>query len=235
MKTILLVVLCLFVFSKDAISISIKSYLKNRSGIDYYQKGDESKALELFTEVLENEKGIGEVEYNLGNVYYQEKNYEKAKQLYKNSLSTIGKNNKAKAYYNVGNAASKLGDYDLASEMYRKSLELDATDNDAKLNLEVALIKIKEMRPTSDNGQGDPDDKENKRDKKDQSSGQNMNNSEDKDKEKKESQQKKEIQKKQERENVERILNSLEQKENEARKNYMKTQVLGNESVEKDW
>jgi tetratricopeptide (TPR) repeat protein len=76
--------------------------------------------------------------FELGNLYYREKNYNSAISSYKKAIRESGDYKiKAWAFYNMGNCYYNKNDKNKARKYYIKSLEWDALDYDTKYNLEL--------------------------------------------------------------------------------------------------
>ncbi len=111
-----------------------------------YASGNYPKAAADLAKV--SAKNAGQNYYNLGNTAYQANALEEAAAYYKNAapyLTTTAE--KAWLSYNQGNTAFRQGKFKEAATFYRQSLTHNPTDKDAKINLELALKKIKERRP----------------------------------------------------------------------------------------
>lgn len=135
-------------------------------GCDAYNKQDYAAAVQLFElAAKENPDGL-KSRYNLGNAYYQQKDYIKAAQNYEQSFELSPTNNsKAKVLYNWGNcllmhskaqlkkeAAQQdkkgvLQNLKSAIEHYKESLRLQPQDYDAKINLATAFKLLRENSP----------------------------------------------------------------------------------------
>jgi tetratricopeptide (TPR) repeat protein len=139
-------------FYSNVLANSFFDYIKNNKGINEYNRKDNAKALQSFTEVLENDKNSPEIFYNLGNVLYKEKDFKAAKGLYQDSLNRLkDKQKKGSVYYNLGNANYNLGDMSAAIENYKKAVEINPEDMSAKYNLELAY-SVKREKKRGDSG-----------------------------------------------------------------------------------
>lgn len=83
--------------------------------------------------------------YNLGDVQYKKSNYEEALKSYEKGLSTDDILLQSKSYYNMGNTFYRLGQLPESILAYKKALELKPDDEDAKYNLEYVRAKLKDM------------------------------------------------------------------------------------------
>lgn len=106
--------------------------------IDFYirlsqlqkQIGYPSKQLQCLLKGEENGLKSSSIYFNLGNYFFNIKNYEKSKEYYLKSLE-INENERALdcLYYVLGNTCFKLKEYSLSIEYYKKSV--DACKNDS--------------------------------------------------------------------------------------------------------
>jgi tetratricopeptide (TPR) repeat protein len=139
-----------------------KSYLAHalhNKGYAYYQLGDVTKAIGLFSECLKireqihDRQGAAYTLNNLGTIYDDQGDAEKAIEYYKKSLSIKEELNDkigiALSYNNIGYAYKSKGDFEKAEEYYSKSLALKMEIRDKKgiaqsLNNLGMLYKAKE-------------------------------------------------------------------------------------------
>ncbi len=78
--------------------------------------------------------------YHQANIAYQEKNYEKAIELY-NDLLKEGQF-ASELYFNLGNAYYKSGNIPRSILNYERALKMDPKDEEAQFNLKIATLKI---------------------------------------------------------------------------------------------
>lgn len=105
--------------------------LLNDIGVVYRNKGQNSKALEFYFQALEgdNFSAVGSSYSNIGTIYSKQKEYEKALQYYKKSLSIfekLGGDKKTSIYItkaNIGNALFKLNELREAEKFFLEALE----------------------------------------------------------------------------------------------------------------
>lgn len=116
-----------------------------RKGKAAYQNGAYKEAAAHFSRITSEE---GRNYYNLGNAAYQKKAFEEASSYYENALPHLKTEaEKAWATYNQGNAAFHQGKFKEAVAFYRQSLTYTPGDKDTKINLELALKKLKNPPP----------------------------------------------------------------------------------------
>lgn len=114
-------------------------YLKNTATHD---KAEEilSRALKL-CQAIDYPNGIGTAAVNLGGIFYQRDEFEKALEYYQLTLKTFRESSSGNvpfALNNVGKAYAKLGNFDLALEHQYEALEL-AREMNAKMEIVQSL------------------------------------------------------------------------------------------------
>lgn len=150
---------------------------------------------------------------------------------------------RTKSYYNLGNLAFNAKDYTGAIAMYKDALRIDPADNKARQNLRIAQI-MQQQNPGGGGGQDQNQDKQDQdqQDKQDQQ--QQQQDQQQKDQQQKDQQQNKDQQQQQQdqqkdqnqqqnrpqggqpqakpdgisKENAQRILQAIEKKDNEVRR-----------------
>ncbi len=110
-----------------------------------FAKKKYSNAQKIFQNALIDQPLNEILHFNLGNVYYKMRKYDKALKEYEELLQS--KNNKLKqqSYYNIGNSHYRMGNFLEAINSYEKALEIDPNDKQAKENLELVRKKLKHM------------------------------------------------------------------------------------------
>lgn len=149
-----------------------------------------------------------EVQYNIGNLYYKEKNYKKAIEVYK-KIKLLEKELSFKTLHNLGNSYAKMGELSDAIKSYENALKIKE-DKDTRYNLE--LLKKKQNDQKQKEEQNRSEDKQN--DKNSKSDNQEQQN---KDKVKNESSDQNQESKDDQGNKIEQSLKQ-EKKQNQARK-----------------
>ena len=109
--------------------------------LDFHKNGKINEALNLYLELIENDKNNPQLLFLLGTAYTQiEKNIEGVDYL-KKSLSI--KPNNASAYSNLGNAYKNLNRYEEALTSFDKAIQINPNFADAYSNRGVILQEIK--------------------------------------------------------------------------------------------
>lgn len=176
------------------------------------------KALEGYENLLNAGVVDGEVYNNLGQLYFQQQQYEKAQSAFAKAVEKLeSPDKKTNAQYNLGNAAFQLGDMETARKAYEKVLLERPDDFDAKYNLEKVLLLLGQLKSSQEENPGQQDPEK------------------EKEKQVGEARQNQQEQQEEDRQEAESIMKSLEQKEKEARENYVKQKAPEPQFVEKDW
>jgi Ca-activated chloride channel family protein len=109
-----------------------------------YEKNKHEAALQKYTRAQALLPNSPILSYNMGNVHFRQKDYDKAVEAYGKAAQAPDKALAEAALFNAGNAQFAKEDYLQAIEMYKQALQLDPEDRDAKANLELARRKLKE-------------------------------------------------------------------------------------------
>jgi tetratricopeptide (TPR) repeat protein len=104
-----------------------------KKGVDYHNKGDFKKAIEMYEKVLETRGLDKKTLVLLGNAYYMDKEIEKAEEFYKKALSLDP--NYAKAHFNLGIIHEENKKVKDAIQAYKRATELDKDFGEAYANL----------------------------------------------------------------------------------------------------
>lgn len=115
-----------------------------KKGNSHFSSGDFDTALKEYhnAELLKPESDV--LDHNMGNVFYKQKNMDKAVEKYSEALTSSEKDVVANAHYNTGNAYYRQDKLDEAILEYKRALEIRPDDVEAKYNLELARAKLKE-------------------------------------------------------------------------------------------
>ncbi len=253
------------------------AYFANKRGVEKYNEKKYEDALKEYLKAQKGDPDEKSIDYNLGGAYYKMGRYDEAVRAYGRALSSGKDNIKKSARFNLGAALYKAGDKaalsdktDEALESYRESarqyktvLNKDSADNDARHNLELALLKMKEMEHKKKREQKQQNKKERqkkeqkkkegqsekeKRDKSDKKKTGRENkkeekdtprqNAENKDRPEDQGQQKQDSQPEPRRiskEQAERIFDAIERDEKKLKENMLKGQLKKPSESGKDW
>ena len=185
--------------------------------------------------------------YNLGNAYYKQKNYDEAgKQFLQSSGMSKNPSDLSRSYYNLGNTLMNAEKYQESLEAYKMALRLNPNDDDARYNLAYALSKLRQQQNK------DQKNKDQKNQKKDQNKDQQQQQQQkqdqqkqDQQKQQQQDQQKQQQQKEQakqqksqpkiSKEEAERMLQALKNEEQNLQKKKAKRFEATSGNPEKDW
>ena len=205
---------------------------KIHEGNEQFYEENYDEANNMYQDALLDNPTSPSIQFNIGNVLYKKKDYEKALEAYGKSLDVDEAISQSQAYYNIGNSLYRAGELPESIMAYEQALKLNPEDEDAKYNLEFVRNEMKQ------NSQPQPQDEQ-----KDQNSQQPQqeaqeNQSEEGDREKQESEsgmeeQGEEQKKEMTKEEAERLLEALKEKQEDMKKKRAKAQ--GKVRVKKDW
>ena len=124
----------------------------------------------------------------------------------------------AKANYNLGNLEFNTEQYDKAVEYYKQSLRIDPADENARKNLRIAQLKLQQQNQQQNQNK----DQDQQQDKQEQNKDKNQDQQQDKqeqNKDKNQDQQQKQPPQEQKinQQTAERILQAMDNKENQTR------------------
>ncbi len=119
----------------------------NNDGVDHYNKKNYSDAEANFKKSLDKDPHLLQGQFNLGDAYYKENEYNDALKSYEKALElTKDPRVKAKIYHNIGNALLKTKKYKESIGAYKNSLRFNPNDNDTKYNLSYALSMLRHQQ-----------------------------------------------------------------------------------------
>ena len=215
-------------------AVSWGTHRANEKGIDHAKNQHTEDALEHFSNALSSAKHVQPgILRNIGHVYYENQEWEKATQAYGQSEQL---KQDADSYLYLGNTAFKQGLYDQAKTLYMKSLLEEPDHKEAKLNLELTMQKIQKREDASKET-----DQQKKKDSSDGKKNQDQDKNQDKNQQENESGQSSDmnddqkelddLRKQQEQERQARnmqtdmVLKAMDQQEKAARKRYFEKQT----------
>jgi len=97
-----------------------------------------------YQDALLEDPGSTVIQFNVGDVLYKKKNFEKAMEAYQKALASDDPLFQSKSYYNIGNTLYQSGKLPESILAYEQALKLNPDDQDAKYNLEFVRNKLKE-------------------------------------------------------------------------------------------
>lgn len=218
-----------------------------KKGNEAFLNKDYKKALEQYSIAETELPESPEIDYNIGNVQYEQGDYKTALERYEKALKTDDIAQQFRANYNAGNAHFKAGSYPEAIESYKKALEINPEDMDAKYNLELSRKLLKEQtqeeQQQNEQQQQEQQEKqeqqqqEQQQDQEDQQQQQQQQDQQDQRQQNQDDQQQQQEQmqdKPMSKEDAERILNALEDDEQDVQKK-VRRNVKASSYLGKDW
>jgi tetratricopeptide (TPR) repeat protein len=119
---------------------------KNQQGIQAYQEGKFSAALQDFLSAKGIKPDAPELKNNTAAALYELKKYKEAVDEFSRLDPSRLHLAKGDFYYNLGNSYYRLGQFPQALENYKKNLLQNPDDSDGKKNFELTLKKIQEQK-----------------------------------------------------------------------------------------
>lgn len=244
MKTIIISILIILVSGFSSVAQEERSII--REGNKFFNNKEYEKAELNYKKALEINDKEDRLWNNIGTAQYRGGNYSNADSSFFKTLEYAKTNKeKANAYYNIGNTRLQAGDYENSIKAYQNALKLDPTHDQSRYNMAVAT-KIQEQQQGGSgedqqqdkNQQNQKDqgkDQKDKNDKKDQGQG-NQDKKQDDQKDKGDQKQPQPKESQMTREEMERFLESLQQKEKDVQQKIEKEKYNSQQRVvEKEW
>ena len=213
-----------------------------RQGNRHFENQELDKSEEAYRKALEKESNSFIAGFNLGDVLYEQENYEEAiKQFYSLSNITDDKEQLAKVFHNLGNTLLKEKQLKQSVEAYKQALRNNPGDMDTKHNLAYAQRLLNQQQQQQQQQQQDQKkDQQNEQDQKKEQDQSQQGQEQEQDQKKQQQQQQEQQQQQQEqkmsKEDAERILQSLEENEKELQKKIKEKKSRANrQKSDKDW
>ncbi|HUW07251.1 MAG TPA: tetratricopeptide repeat protein [Williamwhitmania sp.] len=238
MKTILTI---LILFISVISSFAQTGRKEIRMGNKLYDKASFLDSEVKYRKALERNPSSFDAQFNLGDALYKQGKFDEAAKIF-NKISTDNKSadqkkQLASSFYNLGNSLFKSKKLKESIEAYENSLRLNPHDMDAKYNLAYAkeLLKKNNQKDKDNNKNKNKDDK-NKNDKNKQNDKQKDQNNKNQQNNNPNQQQQQGQQPKISKDDAERILNALQNNENqvEQKVNEKKAEAV-KVKVQKNW
>jgi len=240
-------------------------YRHLKKGNELYEKGVYPEAVREYSLASDLNHGSFEAAFNQGNAWYRQDSLEKAASQFQLAANLARETaQEAMAWHNLGNTYLQQKNYKQSIDAYKQALRKNPQDDDTRYNLAYARKMLEDQQNQQD--KQNKDNKENKENKDDNKQNQNDDKSKDDQKqENKQQKNSKEQEQKQSdeqngqkdksdpgkeqnqqqpntgkgsmsREDAERLLNALEQDEEQLRKNIrLKEEKSEPKHIEKNW
>jgi tetratricopeptide (TPR) repeat protein len=229
-------VFLLLLVSGNVIAQTVRSQI--REGNHLYNKSKYTDAEVEYKKALEKNPRSKEAQFNLGNSYYKQQQFDEALREYGNSgVSMKSPEERAATYYNVGNSLYQSNKYQDAINAYKQSLRLNPNDEDTRYNLQMARAKLaQQQQQQKQQNKDQKQDQQKDQQKQEQQKNQQQNQQQQKQEETKQDQTRQQIQKKNQmpKQEADRILDAMRNNEKEIQKNLRKREAV-HVKVEKDW
>ena len=206
---------------------------KVKQGNRLYKEQKYDAAKNKYQDALLEDPNSPLIQFNVGDVTYQTKDYQKAMESFHKTLNVKDAGMQSMAYYNIGNAMYRQNKLPESIQAYQEALKLNPDDQDAKYNLEFVRNKLKQ---NSQPQQQNPQNQQNQKDQKQQDQKkQDDSNKQDQKQQQEQQQQQQPEEKKKEmsKEQAEQILKALNEKQKDQKDRKM--QAGGEATVDKDW
>lgn len=243
------------ILSLNAFAQQERSHI--RKGNKLYQDQKLEEAANEYNEALGIKNNLKEGVFNLGNVAYQNKDYETAvKQFETAAMMSDDDQVKAKAFHNIGNSLLEAKQFDKSIEAYKNALRLNPEDMDTRYNLAYAMEMLRQNPQQQQQQQDQQDQDQEKQDEEQQENEENQDqqsqqqNQEDGEQQEQDQQQaqNEQGQEGQEqsppqpregrltKEEAERLLEALRQEEQRVQEQLVNKKIKGEKrNIEKDW
>jgi tetratricopeptide (TPR) repeat protein len=208
---------------------------KNAQGNALYQQGKYAEAAASYREAQAEAPDNPALPYNLGNALYRQEKYAEAIQAYKQAVNGKDPIN-ARALYNLGNSLYRTGRLQESVEAYKQGLRITPDDIDMKYNLEFVQRQLQQQQQPPDEAQNDGPQNQPQDRQEESRSRQNPEQSPSSGREKENDRtgqppREGELS----REEAERLLNALNQDEQDLQKQLRKQAPMQQKNPEKDW
>lgn len=204
---------------------------QNARGNELYRAKQYDQALTAYRAAQLKEPESMAMHYNIGNTLYRQGKYDEAIQQYSKATTGPVPLN-AQANYNLGNSLYRAGKLDEAAEAYKRTLRLTPNDTDAKYNLEF-IRKQRQPPPKPSKSQNDQQQKPPQ--DQPQPNQQQHKPSPTRPEQKNQPQKPEQTPGEMTREEAERLLNALNQPEQDLQKQRRKQAQTKQRQPDKDW
>lgn len=165
-ETIALLCLALLIcVSSGCAKIGDEFWINMKKGNLQYSQNKFDDAMKSYHDAELSKPQSQALRHNIGNVFYKQKNYEKAAEAYEKVINGGDRQIAGKGHYNLGNVYFRQDKLEEAINEYKQAVEIDPEDVEAKYNLEFARVKLKEKISKQQKEQQEQEKKEDKHEK----------------------------------------------------------------------
>lgn len=201
-----------------------------RQGNTQYQNDKYVESEEAFRKALDKDPKSFEAQFNIGDALYkQQKLNEALEQFQALAGSTTDKSRLASLYHNIGNIYFAAGKFDESINAYKTALKNNPADNETRYNL-IAAQKMKQEQEQNKDNQN-KDQQQEKQEQEQQKQEQQPQEQKQKEQEKQQQQNPDQMNK----QDAERLLNAMQQDENDLQKDKRKVKAVEKAAIEKNW
>lgn len=170
-KLLLSLILLVFIGQSLAAQAGHRSL---RKGDRAYEEGNYSQAQTDYEKSLEaNNSAQGN--YNLGNSFFEQGEYEEAAKRYEEAAGLAEDDNiRSNAYRNLGDAYFLQQDFEKSVDAYKESLRIDPDDVETKYNLSKALRQLQQQQQQQQNQNQNQDQDQQEQNEQEQNQPQNQ-------------------------------------------------------------
>ena len=154
--------ICLFFLGINLFCSAQNPHKYLRKGDNAYKENNFEESQQYYYQARDK-KNAPQVDYNLGNAQFQQKNYDKALEMYDYASKNGDRDIKNRAFYNGGNALVEQKKNAEALIQYREALRNNPNDVDAQYNysfLKKQLDKQNQQKPKNKNNKQKGDNKD---------------------------------------------------------------------------
>lgn len=199
-----------------------------RKGTAEYEKGKFLESEIEYRRALDKNANSFEGNFNLGNSLFRQEKYDESMNQYEQLADTqTDKDRLSRIYHNIGNAHFAKQEFDKSIAAYKEALKNNPYDDETRYNLIVAQKMLQNQQQNKDN----QDQKQDQQQQKEEQKPQNQPEPEKQDQQQQQQQQESNMSK----QDAERLLNAIQQDENELQKKNQKLKAGQKVQVEKNW
>lgn len=198
-----------------------------RKGTAEYEKGKFLESEIEYRRALDKNANSFEGNFNLGNSLFRQEKYDESMNQYEQLADTqTDKDRLSRIYHNIGNAHFAKQEFDKSIAAYKEALKNNPYDDETRYNLIVAQKMLQNQEQNKDNQDQKQDQQQQKEEQKPQ---------EQPEPEKQDQQQQQQQESNMSKQDAERLLNAIQQDENELQKKNQKLKAGQKVQVEKNW
>ncbi len=223
----------IFALSLLAIFSSISAFAQKersfiRDSYKMYNDSDYAGAQEASVKALAEAPQSFEANYNYADALYKQQKIDEALEQYeKLAANETDKAKVSKLYHNIGNCHYVKKEYDKSIDAYKKSLRADPSNNATRYNL-VAAQKMKDKKnDNQDQNQNQQQQQQQQQDQQDQKDQQQQDQQQ--------NQQQQQQQQQMDKEEAQRLLDAVQQDENQLQEDRKKLKEASPRHIDKNW